>query len=70
VIFRIDNLKDKSPSKIQSEEKNEEKPDQNVNLKLKNIKKIKSKNGKAKPYQIKQIRNIIIKYKLGDNLDV
>ena len=27
---------------------------------------IQSKNGKAKPYQIKQIRNIIVKYKLGD----
>ncbi|QWR76173.1 type II toxin-antitoxin system HicA family toxin [Candidatus Magnetomonas plexicatena] len=26
---------------------------------------IQSKNGKGKPYQIKQIRNIIVKYKLG-----
>lgn len=26
---------------------------------------IQSKSGKAKPYQVKQIRNVIIKYKLG-----
>lgn len=24
---------------------------------------------KAKPYQVKQVRNIILKYKLGDKLD-
>ena len=25
---------------------------------------------KAKPYQVKQVRNLILKYKLGGNLDV
>ncbi|MFN3480774.1 MAG: type II toxin-antitoxin system HicA family toxin [Thermodesulfovibrionales bacterium] len=25
---------------------------------------------KAKPYQVKQVRNIILKYKLGRNIDV
>ncbi len=28
---------------------------------------IQSKNRLAKPYQVKQIRNIIVKYKLADN---
>lgn len=27
---------------------------------------IQPKNGDAKPYQVKQIRNLILKYKLGD----
>jgi hypothetical protein len=27
---------------------------------------IQPKSGKAKPYQVKQVRNIILKYKLGD----
>ncbi len=27
---------------------------------------IQPKEGKAKPYQVKQIRNLILKYKLGD----
>lgn len=31
---------------------------------------IQPKDGKAKAYQVKQIRNIIIKYKMGGNLDV
>ena len=31
---------------------------------------IQPKNGKTKMYQVKQIRNIIIKYKLGGELDV
>ena len=31
---------------------------------------IQPKNGKAKAYQVKQIRNLIIKYKLGGDLDV
>ena len=31
---------------------------------------IQPKNGKAKTYQVKQIRNIIIQYKLGGELDV
>ena len=31
---------------------------------------IQPKNGKAKPYQMKHIRNIIIQYRLGDELDV
>ncbi|HMV26596.1 MAG TPA: type II toxin-antitoxin system HicA family toxin [bacterium] len=26
---------------------------------------LQSKNSKAKPYQVKQVRNLIIKYKLG-----
>jgi predicted RNA binding protein YcfA (HicA-like mRNA interferase family) len=26
--------------------------------------------GKAKPYQVKQVRNLIVKYKLGDVQDV
>lgn len=30
---------------------------------------IQSKSGKAKPYQVKQIRNVIIKYKLGGQND-
>ncbi|MFQ3573660.1 MAG: type II toxin-antitoxin system HicA family toxin [Thermodesulfovibrionales bacterium] len=25
---------------------------------------------KAKPYQVKQVRNVIVKYKLGGNVDV
>lgn len=28
---------------------------------------IQSKGANAKPYQVKQIRNIILKYKLGEN---
>ncbi len=31
---------------------------------------IQPKGNKAKPYQVKQIRNIILKYKLGGNLNV
>jgi predicted RNA binding protein YcfA (HicA-like mRNA interferase family) len=31
---------------------------------------IQPKNGKAKSYQVRQIREIITKYKLGDNFDV
>ena len=31
---------------------------------------IQPKTGKTKSYQVKQIRNIIIKYKLGGELDV
>ncbi len=27
---------------------------------------VQPKGGKAKPYQVKQVRNVIIKYKLGD----
>lgn len=30
---------------------------------------IQPKEGKAKPYQVKQIRNLILKYKLGDITD-
>ena len=37
---------------------------------IEEILNIQSKNGKAKSYQVKQIRNIIIKYKLGGNIDV
>ena len=31
---------------------------------------IQPKNGYAKPYQVKQLRNIILKYKLGDDINV
>ena len=31
---------------------------------------IQPKGSKAKPYQVKQVRNIILKYKLGGNLNV
>lgn len=30
---------------------------------------IQPKNNKAKPYQVKQVRNIILKYKMGGNLN-
>ncbi|MBL0026502.1 MAG: type II toxin-antitoxin system HicA family toxin [Saprospiraceae bacterium] len=30
---------------------------------------IQTKNGKAKPYQVKQVRELIIKYKLNSNID-
>ena len=29
---------------------------------------IQSQHGKAKPYQVKQIRNLILKYKLGGDI--
>ena len=32
---------------------------------IEEILNIQSKNSKAKPYQVKQVRNIILKYKLG-----
>ncbi|MBS1259361.1 MAG: hypothetical protein MAG551_02431 [Candidatus Scalindua arabica] len=28
---------------------------------------IQPKGGKSKPYQVKQVRNIILRYKLGEN---
>lgn len=31
---------------------------------------LQPKDGKAKAYQVKQVRNVILKYKLGDELDV
>lgn len=31
---------------------------------------IQPKGNKAKPYQVKQVRNIILKYRLGGNFDV
>lgn len=31
---------------------------------------IQPKGDKAKPYQVKQVRNIILKYKMGGNSDV
>lgn len=37
---------------------------------IKEIINIQPKSSYAKPYQVKQIRNIILKYKLGDELDV
>ena len=30
---------------------------------------LQPKGGKAKPYQVKQVRNVILKYKLGDLSD-
>ncbi|WP_337866486.1 type II toxin-antitoxin system HicA family toxin [Ignavibacterium sp.] len=30
---------------------------------------IRSNSGKAKAYQVKQVRNLILKYKLGDKLN-
>jgi hypothetical protein len=30
---------------------------------------LQDKGGKAKPYQVKQVRNVIVKYKLGANND-
>ncbi len=30
---------------------------------------VQSKNGKAKPYQVKQVRELVIKYKLNSNKD-
>lgn len=30
---------------------------------------LQSKGSKAKPYQVKQVRNIILKYKLGESKD-
>jgi len=30
---------------------------------------VQSKNGKSKPYQVKQVRELIIKYKLNSKLD-
>jgi len=37
---------------------------------IEEILNIQERNGKAKPYQVKQVRNIIIKYQLGGTLDV
>ncbi len=34
---------------------------------IEEILNIQSKGNKAKPYQVKQVRNLILKYKLGDN---
>ncbi len=31
---------------------------------------IQPNGNKAKPYQVKQVRNIILKYRMGGNLDV
>ncbi|MBI3251736.1 MAG: type II toxin-antitoxin system HicA family toxin [Candidatus Omnitrophica bacterium] len=30
---------------------------------------LQSRGGKAKPYQVKQVRNLILKYKLGGGID-
>lgn len=32
---------------------------------IEEILNLQSKNSKAKPYQVKQVRNVILKYKLG-----
>ena len=37
---------------------------------IEEILNIQPLRGKAKAYQVKQIRNVIIRYKLGDELDV
>ncbi len=31
---------------------------------------LQNTGGRAKPYQVKQVRNVILKYKLGGDLDV
>ncbi|MEM6429694.1 MAG: type II toxin-antitoxin system HicA family toxin [Deinococcota bacterium] len=36
---------------------------------VKEILNLQPKNAKAKPYQVKQVRNIILKYKLGGDID-
>ncbi len=33
---------------------------------IEEILNLQSKGGKSKPYQVKQVRNVIIKYKLGE----
>lgn len=35
---------------------------------IEEILNIQSKGGKAKPYQVKQLRNVLLKYKLGGEL--
>jgi predicted RNA binding protein YcfA (HicA-like mRNA interferase family) len=35
---------------------------------MEEILNIQSKGGKAKPYQVKQLRNVLLKYKLGGEL--
>lgn len=35
-----------------------------INEKVEEILNIQPKNGKAKPYQVKQVRNVLLKYKL------
>jgi hypothetical protein len=37
---------------------------------IEEILNLQPKKSKAKPYQVKQVRNLIIKYKLGGNEDV
>lgn len=37
---------------------------------IEEILNIQPKNSKSKPYQVKQIREIIVKYKLGGKIDV
>ena len=37
---------------------------------IEEILNVQPKDGKAKAYQVKQIRDVIIKYKLGDELNV
>lgn len=37
---------------------------------IEEILNVQSDGAKAKPYQVKQVRGVILKYKLGGNLDV
>ena len=37
---------------------------------IEEILNLQPKKSKAKPYQVKQVRNLILKYKLGGNEDV
>jgi len=37
---------------------------------IEEILNLQPKGAKAKPYQIKQVRNVILKYKLGGGVDV
>lgn len=34
-----------------------------------NLLNLQPKGGKSKPYQVKQVRNLILKYKLGEQRD-
>ncbi|MCI8388955.1 MAG: type II toxin-antitoxin system HicA family toxin [Clostridiales bacterium] len=41
-----------------------------TNSNIEEIINIQPNGNKAKPYQVKQIRNLIIKYKMGGNINV
>ena len=41
-----------------------------VKINIDEILNLQADGSKAKPYQVKQVRQVILKYKLGGNLDV